>query len=79
MPPPPRNSRMNPRSPLDELVDLAELAAERSPGWSAASVWQERVKTRAPVATVSPTEVARARTGWDPLTAWRQRVLRNKS
>ncbi len=67
---------MNPRSPLDELVELAEFAAEQSQGWSAAGVWQERVKTRAPIATVSSTEVARARAGWDPLTAWRQRVLR---
>lgn len=66
---------MSQRSPLDDLMDLADMA-ERNSGWDAASVWQERVKTRAPVAEVNATEKSRARSGWDPLSAWRQRVLK---
>jgi hypothetical protein len=66
---------MSQRSPLDDLIDLADIAESNS-GWDAASVWQERVKTRAPVAEVTATEKARARSGWDPLSAWRQRVLK---
>ena len=64
------------RSPLDDLMELADLAADRSSGWDAATVWEQRVKSRAPVAEVSATEKSRARSGWDPLTAWRQRVLK---
>jgi hypothetical protein len=66
---------MSQPNPLDDLMNLAELAEQNS-GWDSATVWQERVKTRAPVAEVNATEVARARSGWDPLSAWRQRVLK---
>ena len=64
---------MSQLSPLDDLMDIANRAEQNS-GGDAATVWQERVKTRAPVAEVNATEVARARSGWDPLSAWRQRV-----
>lgn len=63
------------RSPLDDLMELADLA-DRHSGWDAATVWEQRVKSRTPVAEVSATEKTRARSGWDPLTAWRQRVLK---
>lgn len=66
---------MSPRSPLDDLMELADLAADRNHGWDAATVWEQRVKARGPVTEVSATEKSRARSGWDPLTAWRQRVL----
>ena len=64
------------RSPLDDLMELADLASDRQSGWDAATVWEQRVKARGPVADVSATEKTRARSGWDPLSAWRQRVLK---
>jgi hypothetical protein len=62
------------RSPLDDLMELADMATDRNSGWNATTVWEQRVKSRGPVTEVSAAEKTRARSGWDPLTAWRQRV-----